>query len=69
MTRQSGPLPPYWRKMMSDEDRIAADLKFLRQVHQMGKNMRQSDEEIIKIAKTNGNIHPEAMKKYLADYE
>lgn len=55
-------------QMPTSENQIASDLKFLKQVHQMGKNMRQSDEEIIKIAKTNGNIHPEAMKKYLAEH-
>lgn len=42
------------------------DLAYLKAMHKMSKaTLGMSDAEIKKIAKTNGNIHPEAMRDYL----
>ena len=45
------------------------DLAFLQSTHQVSKMMGLSDAEIIKVAKTNGDIDPDAMDQYLNQYE
>ena len=47
-------------------DKKETDLKWVIELHKQAKAMGLSDEKIKAVARTDGNLHPEAMKEYLA---
>lgn len=47
-------------------DKKEADLKWVIDLHKQARAMGLSDEKIKAVARTDGDLHPEAMEEYLA---
>jgi hypothetical protein len=54
---------------MNEEPQTDRDLAYLNTLHKYGKMMGLDDEELIKIAETEGSIDPIALKEYKEQYK
>jgi hypothetical protein len=50
-------------------DQTDRDFAYLEMIHKSGKAMGLSDADLVRIAKTQGDIDPEAMKQYEEKYK